>query len=165
MSMPALPSSTPPTPAAWESESQLAGWSVFLPRQELPLLPSPPPLSPPYAEPVKTAVHTDNSTACVSPIAAKDIGLELSALVHCPFGPPPRQFLKNRVQVPFPFFWALLKIEDDPIFTNNSYCSQAPVEVQLAITLFRFGHDGNAASVDSMAQWAGVSAGLVVKST
>ncbi len=48
---------------------------------------------------------------------------------------------------------------------NRSNSQQFPVEIQLAIALFRFGHEGNAASVDAIAQWAGVSAGLVVKAT
>ena len=39
------------------------------------------------------------------------------------------------------------------------------MEIQLAIALYRFGHDGNAASVEAIAQWAGVSAGMVVKAT
>jgi hypothetical protein len=37
-----------------------------------------------------------------------------------------------------------------------------PLNEQLAITLFRFGHHGNAASVESIAQWAGISAGTVI---
>lgn len=36
-----------------------------------------------------------------------------------------------------------------------------PVEEQLAITLYRFGHDGNAASLQCVANWAGVSKGTV----
>ncbi|PPQ83037.1 hypothetical protein CVT25_005279 [Psilocybe cyanescens] len=40
-----------------------------------------------------------------------------------------------------------------------------PVEEQLAIALYRFGHFGNSASVESVAQWAGCSAGTVVNST
>jgi hypothetical protein len=56
-------------------------------------------------------------------------------------------------------------IQDHPIFQNRSNCPQYPVEIQLAIALFRFGHDGNAASVEAIAQWAGVSVGLVVKAT
>jgi hypothetical protein len=43
--------------------------------------------------------------------------------------------------------------------------SQLLVDEQLAIALFRFGHDSNAASVDAIAQWAGVSCGTVVNST
>jgi len=56
-------------------------------------------------------------------------------------------------------------IQDHPIFQNRSNCPQYPIEIQLAIALFRFGHDGNAASVEAIAQWAGVSVGLVVKAT
>jgi hypothetical protein len=37
------------------------------------------------------------------------------------------------------------KIENDLIFFNNSKNFQIPAEEQLAITLYRFGHDGNAA--------------------
>jgi hypothetical protein len=40
-----------------------------------------------------------------------------------------------------------------------------PVDQQLAIALFRFGHFGNSTSVESVAQWAGVSAGMVVNAT
>ena len=39
------------------------------------------------------------------------------------------------------------------------------VEDQLAIALVQFGHFGNASSVDSVAQWAGCSAGMVVNAT
>ena len=57
-------------------------------------------------------------------------------------------------------------LEDHPIFHNKSHTAQQyPIEIQLAIVLVRFGHDGNAASVESIAQWAGVSAGMVVKAT
>jgi hypothetical protein len=42
------------------------------------------------------------------------------------------------------------KIENDPIFFNNSNNPQIPVEEQLAITLYRFGHDRNAASQASV---------------
>ncbi|KAG1798341.1 hypothetical protein EV424DRAFT_1352572 [Suillus variegatus] len=38
------------------------------------------------------------------------------------------------------------KIKDDTVFFNNSNNPQQPVEEQLAITLYRFGHNGNAAS-------------------
>jgi hypothetical protein len=43
--------------------------------------------------------------------------------------------------------------------------NQFPVEHQLAIALFHFGHFRNAASVESVAQWAGCSAGAVVTCT
>jgi hypothetical protein len=52
-------------------------------------------------------------------------------------------------------------IEADSIFTNNSNNSQMPIEEQLAITLYRFGHDGNAAGLQATANWAGVAKGTV----
>jgi hypothetical protein len=42
------------------------------------------------------------------------------------------------------------KIKNDLIFFNNSNNPQIPVEEQLAITLYRFGHDRNAASQASV---------------
>jgi hypothetical protein len=51
------------------------------------------------------------------------------------------------------------KIENDPIFFNNSNNPQIPVEEQLTITLYHFGHDGNAASQASVGRWAGVGKG------
>ena len=56
-------------------------------------------------------------------------------------------------------------IETDPIFVNDANMSQGPVSKQLAVALFRFGHNGNAASVEAVAQWAGVCAGTVVNWT
>ena len=40
-----------------------------------------------------------------------------------------------------------------------------PVESQLAITLYRFGHNGNAASLQSVANWAGIGKGTVTLAT
>ena len=51
------------------------------------------------------------------------------------------------------------KIEHDPVFFNNSNNAQIPVEEQLAIALYRFGHDGNAASQASVGRWAGAGKG------
>src|SRR5260370_38361222 len=42
-------------------------------------------------------------------------------------------------------------IEDYPIFHNNSNNGQCPISSQLAITLYRFGHFGSAASVEAVA--------------
>jgi hypothetical protein len=56
-------------------------------------------------------------------------------------------------------------IETDPIFSNNANILQGPVSEQLAIVMFHFGHCGNAASVEAVAQWAGVSASTVVNCT
>jgi hypothetical protein len=57
------------------------------------------------------------------------------------------------------------KIEDHWVFLSEGSARQMPVDQQLAIALFRFGHFGNSASVESVAQWAGVSAGMVVNAT
>ena len=76
-----------------------------------------------------------------------------------------KRFRQNLRVSPGTFDSLLKKIENDPIFYNNAYTSQIPVHEQLAITLFRLGHDGNAASVIAVAQWGGVSSGAVVKCT
>ena len=52
-------------------------------------------------------------------------------------------------------------IQDDEVFHNNSNNSQMPVDEQLAIALFRFGHYGNAASTMKVALWAGIGFGTV----
>ncbi|KAH9952251.1 hypothetical protein BGW80DRAFT_1440900 [Lactifluus volemus] len=52
-------------------------------------------------------------------------------------------------------------LKDDPVFHNNSNNPQMPIDEQLAITLFRFGHYGNAASILKVALWAGVGYGTV----
>jgi hypothetical protein len=56
-------------------------------------------------------------------------------------------------------------ISDDPVFYNNSNNPQLAVEDQLAIALYRFGHDGNAASLQGVANWAGVGKGTVTLCT
>lgn len=52
-------------------------------------------------------------------------------------------------------------IKDDPVFQNNSNSPQSPVDYQLAITLYRLGHFGNAASLEDVARLAGCSEGSV----
>ena len=52
-----------------------------------------------------------------------------------------------------------------PIFTNRSTCNQLPLQYQVAIALYRFGHEGNGVSCEAVAQWAGVSVGTVVNVT
>ncbi|KAJ6538040.1 hypothetical protein B0H19DRAFT_1270411 [Mycena capillaripes] len=52
-------------------------------------------------------------------------------------------------------------LSDDPVFTNDSRNGQMPIEKQLAIVLFRFGHSGNAAGLQKVANWAGVGKGTV----
>ncbi|KAF8174852.1 hypothetical protein K438DRAFT_111572 [Mycena galopus ATCC 62051] len=53
------------------------------------------------------------------------------------------------------------RLADDPIFANGSNNAQMPVEEQLAIVLFRFGHSRNAAGLQKVANWAGVGKGTI----
>ncbi|KAG2738854.1 hypothetical protein P692DRAFT_201903961 [Suillus brevipes Sb2] len=52
-------------------------------------------------------------------------------------------------------------LQDDPVFHNQSNLPQMPVDAQLAIALYRFGHYGNAISTKLVALWAGVGYGTV----
>lgn len=52
-------------------------------------------------------------------------------------------------------------IRDDEVFQNNSNNSQMPIEQQLVIALFRFGHYGNAASIMKVSLQFGVGSGTV----
>ncbi|KAL1671979.1 hypothetical protein EV122DRAFT_225588, partial [Schizophyllum commune] len=63
------------------------------------------------------------------------------------------------------FDYLVSLISDHPVFHNNSNCPQIPVPAQLAIFLNRAGHDGNLASPEDIAQWAGVSVGTVENAT
>jgi hypothetical protein len=56
-------------------------------------------------------------------------------------------------------------IEDHPVFLTTSHNLQNPLSVQLVIGLFWFGHNGIAATIEAIAQWAGVSASIVVNCT
>ena len=74
----------------------------------------------------------------------------------------PDQF-REEIRVTPPTFDILVtKIQHDIVFGNNLSYLQMPVEEQLAITLFHFGHDGNAASLQSVANWAAVGKGTVL---
>jgi hypothetical protein len=59
----------------------------------------------------------------------------------------------------------VMKISDDPVFFNESNTPQQPVEEQLTIMLFWFGHYGNVASLQNVANWAGVGKGTVTVAT
>lgn len=73
---------------------------------------------------------------------------------------------RKRVRVdPDTFDSIANKIRDHDIFHSNSNVPQAPIEVQLAIFLFCAGHYGNAASLEAIGHWAGVSPGTVVNCT
>ena len=77
----------------------------------------------------------------------------------------PDHFRQELRVSPATFDKILHKISNHPIFFNNSNNPQMSVEDQLAITLYRLGHDGNAASLQSIANWAGVGKGTVTLCT
>ena len=73
----------------------------------------------------------------------------------------PDEFRADLHITPSTFDTLLDEISDDPIFTNNSNNPQLPVDIQLAITLYRFGHDSNSSGLQSTSKWAGVGKGTV----
>ncbi|KAJ8502842.1 hypothetical protein ONZ45_g11386 [Pleurotus djamor] len=77
----------------------------------------------------------------------------------------PDHFRQELRVSPHTFDSIVAAIEANAVFFNNSQNAQIPVEEQLAITLYRFGHDGNAASLQSVANWAGVGKGTVLLAT
>ncbi|KIK92399.1 hypothetical protein PAXRUDRAFT_829997, partial [Paxillus rubicundulus Ve08.2h10] len=50
----------------------------------------------------------------------------------------------------------LAALQDDPVFQSQSNLLQMPVDAQLAIALYHFGHYGNAISTTMIAFWAGI---------
>jgi hypothetical protein len=87
-------------------------------------------------------------------------------LVLCDYkGDDHKRFRRNLRVSPSTFDALLPYIQNHLVFMNDGVRDQMPVEHQLAITLYRFGHFGNSASVESIAQWAGCSAGMVVNAT
>lgn len=66
---------------------------------------------------------------------------------------------------PSTFDRVVARIQNNSVFFNNSNNPQLPVETQLAIALYRFGHNGNAASLQDVANWAGVGKGTVLLCT
>jgi len=56
-------------------------------------------------------------------------------------------------------------IKDDPIFSNNSLLSQYSVEIQVMVTLNRFGCDGNGASIGALGYILGIFTGTVINFT
>lgn len=76
-----------------------------------------------------------------------------------------KRFRQNLRVNPETFDELIKRIDDDPIFMSDGPQDQMPLDEQVAIALFRFGHYGNAASVEAIAQWAGTSAGMVVNAT
>ncbi|ESK82493.1 hypothetical protein Moror_8526 [Moniliophthora roreri MCA 2997] len=49
----------------------------------------------------------------------------------------------------------------NPVFHNKSNVPQSPVDHQIAVALYQFGHYGNAASTIKIALWAGIGFGTV----
>jgi hypothetical protein len=74
----------------------------------------------------------------------------------------PDHFRQSLRVTPMTFDRIVAKISGDAVFFNRSEQQQIAVEVQLAVTLFRFGHDGNAASLQSVANWAGLGKGTIL---
>ncbi|KAJ3975086.1 hypothetical protein EV361DRAFT_553322 [Lentinula raphanica] len=74
----------------------------------------------------------------------------------------PDQFRENLRVTPKTFGELVADIEDDLVFMNSSQNEQIPVSDQLAITLYRFGHFGNGANLQQVANWSGYSKGLAV---
>ncbi|KAG8702522.1 hypothetical protein FRC11_011425, partial [Ceratobasidium sp. 423] len=72
-----------------------------------------------------------------------------------------KHFVQMVRVTPTCFSEILSRIENNPIFSNNSNAAQIPIETQLAISLYRFGRYGNGASIDDIARTAGVSVGAV----
>jgi hypothetical protein len=77
----------------------------------------------------------------------------------------PERFCRKLWVEPEMFDSLVALIIDNPVFYNDSNCSQFPVHLQLCVFLFCVGHYGNAASPKDTAQWAGVSIGGVIKCT
>ena len=71
----------------------------------------------------------------------------------------PDHFRKILCITPSTFDQIVSKIQNYPVFFNQFNNPQIPIEEQLAIILYRFGHDGNAASQAAVARWAGAGKG------
>lgn len=63
------------------------------------------------------------------------------------------------------FFEIVEIIKDHLVFQNDSFHQQAPVSVQLAVALDRFGHEGNGACVARSLFFWGIGAGTMVNYT
>ena len=68
---------------------------------------------------------------------------------------------RSYVRISPPCFDALLSaLSRHALFVSGSG-SRIPIEIQLSVALFRFGHYGNAASQTKIALWAGIGYGTV----
>ncbi|KAJ7660004.1 hypothetical protein B0H17DRAFT_954421 [Mycena rosella] len=73
----------------------------------------------------------------------------------------PDHFRQNLRVSPITFDALVAALEDDPVFANNSNHPQLSVEQQVAVALFRFGHNGNTASMQAVGNWAGLGNGTI----
>ncbi|KAG8957816.1 hypothetical protein FRC05_009569 [Tulasnella sp. 425] len=80
-------------------------------------------------------------------------------------GQEKHRFVQMLQVTPEAFHHLLSLIQDHPIFTSRGPRPQAPVELQLSVTLYRAGRYGNGSSVGDIARIAGVSEGSVLKFT
>jgi hypothetical protein len=73
-----------------------------------------------------------------------------------------RRFLRVTPEV---FDALVTSIEDHPVFHNCSTLEQVALEEQVAITLYRLGHYGNATSLTEVGIWAGRGHGTIDRIT
>ncbi|KAJ7056489.1 hypothetical protein C8F01DRAFT_950998, partial [Mycena amicta] len=57
------------------------------------------------------------------------------------------------------------RLEDHSVFTNNSNSAQLPVEIQVAVALYQFGHNRNGASLQAVSWWSGLGKGTIPRCT
>lgn len=77
----------------------------------------------------------------------------------------PDLFREEFRMTPYTFDCLVERLQDDPVFDNNSENDQMSPEYQIAIACIRFGYNGNAAKVKRVAYWAGCSVGSVLNAT
>ncbi|KAF5359914.1 hypothetical protein D9758_013965 [Tetrapyrgos nigripes] len=87
---------------------------------------------------------------------------QLPFILHHSKHHQPKQFRQCLCVSPYTLDCLVTRIQDSRVFTNNSRNAQMSVEDQLAITLYCFGHYGNAAGLDEVGRWAGVGKGTVL---
>lgn len=77
----------------------------------------------------------------------------------------PDLFREELRMTPYTFDSLVERLQDDPVFDNDSPNEQMSPEHQIAIACVRFGYHGNAAKVKRVAYWAGCSVGAVLNAT
>ncbi|KIK83840.1 hypothetical protein PAXRUDRAFT_153002 [Paxillus rubicundulus Ve08.2h10] len=91
------------------------------------------------------------------PICAPQLQLLAHFSDHCP------ELFQKKLCIHLLIFNDILdQISDHPIFQNYSNNNKLLIAIQLGIFLNCAGHYGNASSPEDIAQWAGVSVGMVI---